>query len=154
MHTTTQELDYRSAIEQIVENVFETMMGMDVERAELPWPPKAEVLTASISLTGAWKGAVLLECGLQEAFLFASRMIGIDQPAELNDDVRDALGEIANMVGGNLKSILPGGVELSLPSVISGAAYRVSICHAGTAHRWVFTGPEATFGVVLVEVSA
>lgn len=153
MDTNTPQQTIGPVIEQIVENVFQTMMGLEVHTSDAPWPPRSELITASISLMGGWKGAVLVECGLEEAFLFASRMIGIDTPTELNDDVRDALGELANMVGGNLKSILPGGVELSLPSVIWGSHYTVGICHAGTAQRFVFSGPEATFGVIVVEVS-
>lgn len=147
------EQTFAPVIEQIVENVFQTMMGLEVQPSDAPWPPTSEIITASISLTGPWKGAVLVECPLPEAFLFTNRLIGIT-PTELTDDVRDAIGELANMVGGNLKSILPGGVELSLPSVVWGSDYRVGICRAGIAHRWVFTGPGVTFGVVLVEVSA
>jgi chemotaxis protein CheX len=154
MDTTTADQTLGPVIEQIVENVFQTMMDLEVHPSDAPWPPRAEVITASISLAGSWKGAVLVECGLPEAFLFASRMIGIDPPTALNDDVRDALGELANMVGGNLKSILPGGVELSLPSVVWGSDYRVGICHAGRAHRWVFSSQDATFGVTVIEVSA
>jgi chemotaxis protein CheX len=154
MDTTTAEHHYGQAIEQIVENVFQTMMGLEVHQTDIASPPAGEVITASISLAGTWKGAVLVECGLREAMAFTSRMIGIDPPTELNDDVRDALGELANMVGGNLKSILPGGVELSLPSVVWGSDYRVGICHAGIAHRWLFAGEGLTFGIVLIEVAA
>ncbi len=149
MDTTLQSLGI--AIEQIVENVFSTVMGLEVQQCGAPMPPRSEVITSSIVLMGAWKGAVLVECGLQAALLIAGRMTG-DAPTELNEDVRDALGEVANMIGGNLKSMLPGGVELSLPSVVWGTDYSVGICHAGTAQRWVFSGPEITFAVVLVEV--
>lgn len=151
METTLQ--GYSGVVEQIVENVFQTMMAIEVHSSDAPWPPKQGLITASISLTGAWKGAVLIECGLQDAFLFSSRMVGGDPVSELNDDVRDTLGELANMVGGNLKSILPAGVELSLPSVVWGTNYTVGICHAGRARRWVFSGEEATFGVIVVEVA-
>jgi chemotaxis protein CheX len=153
MDTTTVDQTFGPAIESIVENVFQTMMGMEVEPSEAPWPPPGELITSSISLSGSWKGVVLVECAVPEALLFTSRMIDIDAPGGLSEDVRDALGELANMVGGNLKSILPGGVELSLPSVVSGSDYRVAVCHAGHSHRWVFASPEATFSVVLVEVS-
>lgn len=154
MQSTTADQAFGPAIEQIVETVFQTMMGLEVHQADTPWPPAGEIMTASISLTGPWKGAVLVECVVPAALLITSRMLGIDAPVGLTDDVRDALGELANMVGGNLKSILPGGVELSLPSVVWGSDYCVGFCRAGTAHRWVFAGPEVTFGVVLVEVSA
>ena len=33
------------------------------------------------------------------------------------EDVQDALGEVANVVGGNLKALLPEGSTLSLPVV-------------------------------------
>jgi chemotaxis protein CheX len=152
MDTALTEETFAQVIEQIVETVFQTMMGLDVQPSDAPWPPKGEIITASISLTGPWKGAVLVECPLPEALLFTRRLAGLT-PTELTDDVRDAIGELANMVGGNLKSILPGGVELSLPSVVWGSDYRVGFCRAGVAHRWVFTGPDATFGVVLIEVT-
>lgn len=154
METSTTQQDLGPVIEQIVENVFQTMMEMEVHRSDAPWPDGGEVITASISLTGAWKGAVMVECSLHDALLFGSRMLGIDPSQEFNEDMRDALGELANMVGGNLKSILPPGVELSLPSVVWGADYTVGICHAGHAQRFVFSGDEATVGVMVVEVSA
>jgi chemotaxis protein CheX len=153
MDTTTADQIFGPVIAQIVENVFQTMMDLEVHPSDAPWPPPGDVITASISLSGSWKGVVLVECAVPEALLFASRMTDVEPLSDLTDDVRDALGELANMVGGNLKSILPGGVELSLPSVVWGSDYRVAICHAGVAHRWVFSSPEATFAVVLVEVS-
>jgi chemotaxis protein CheX len=152
MNTTSADQTLGPVIEQIVENVFQTMMDLEVHPSDAPWPPRGDVITSSISLGGSWKGVVLLECAVPEALLFASRMIDVDPPSDVNDDVRDALGELANMVGGNLKSVLPGGVELSLPSVVWGSDYRVAICHAGGVQRWVFSSPEATFAVVVVEV--
>jgi chemotaxis protein CheX len=151
---SSNEIQYSEVVTRVVENVFQTMLGMQVQPVALPWPPKphGELITASISLTGSWKGAVLVECGQHEAFRFTTQMIGIDLPTEFNDDVRDAIGELANMVGGNLKSALPGGVGLSLPTVVWGHDYSLQICRAGTAERWVFKGDDVTFAVTLVEV--
>jgi chemotaxis protein CheX len=154
METTAEVKTFGPVVNQIVEHVFQTMMGLEVRVIRTKWPPaKGELITAAISLAGPWKGAVLLECGLNAAFLFTSRMIGIDVPAALNDDVRDALGELANMIGGNLKSVLPGGVSLSLPTVVWGQDYTMQICRAGTVQRWVFAGESVTFAVDLIEVA-
>jgi chemotaxis protein CheX len=153
MEPNAEVTDFEPVVTQIVEHVFQTMMGMEVHTADVPFPPAGDLITAAISLAGSWKGAVLVECGLPEAFIFTSRMIGIDLPTSLNDDVRDALGELANMVGGNLKSVLPGGVGLSLPTVVWGQDYTMQICRAGRARRWIFQCPEATFAVELVEVA-
>jgi chemotaxis protein CheX len=45
---------------------------------------------------------------------------------EMNADVHDAMGEIANMLGGNVKTILSEkgrDIDLSMPSTISGSEY-------------------------------
>ncbi|QCC78154.1 chemotaxis protein CheX [Nocardioides daphniae] len=41
-----------------------------------------------------------------------------DEPSEA--DVVDAVGELVNMVGGNVKSLVPGPSQLSLPLVATG----------------------------------
>lgn len=47
---------------------------------------------------------------------------------EIDDDVRDAIGELANMLAGNLKAALdPAGsnIQLSVPSFVSGVEYAI-----------------------------
>ena len=56
-------------------------------------------------------------------------MLGMEI-AECDDDVRDALGEISNMIGGSFKHhFVKDGheVRLSTPSVMSGAEYFISV---------------------------
>jgi chemotaxis protein CheX len=144
--------DFGPIVTQIVENVFQTMIGLDVKAVDTPFCPTGEVITSIISLAGTWKGAVLVRCGIEEAFDFTSRMIGIDPPTNLNDDVRDAMGELANMVGGNLKSVLPSGVGLSLPTVVWGHDYTMQICRAGTTRQWTFQANDITFSVGVIKV--
>jgi chemotaxis protein CheX len=153
MESAVEATEFDPVVCQIVEHVFETMLAMEVKAVDAPGLRDGELITAAISLSGTWKGAVLMECGLPEAFLFTSRMIGIEQPTSLTDDVRDALGELANMIGGNLKSVLPGGVSLSLPTVVWGSDYKMQICRAGKATRWIFGGGGVLFAVDLIEVS-
>jgi chemotaxis protein CheX len=55
-------------------------------------------------------------------------MLGMDVD-EVGDDVNDALGEIANMLGGHVKQVLSKGgldLNLSIPTVISGESYSVN----------------------------
>ena len=45
---------------------------------------------------------------------------------EIGPDVEDAVGELANMLGGNIKTILSQNgrdIELSMPTTISGKEY-------------------------------
>jgi chemotaxis protein CheX len=57
-----------------------------------------------------------------------SNMLGMECD-EVNDDLNDAIGEIANMLGGSVKQVLSKGgldVKLSIPTVISGEDYTVN----------------------------
>ena len=50
-------------------------------------------------------------------------------PAEIND----AIGEVANMIGGNVKALMPAPSQLSLPTVTTGIDYVVTF--PGTQRR-------------------
>jgi chemotaxis protein CheX len=51
-----------------------------------------------------------------------------DPPPEVPEaDVRDALGEIANMIAGNVKALLPEPCSISLPAVALGSDDTVSV---------------------------
>ena len=63
----------------------------------------------------------------------------------------DAMGEIVNMIGGNLKSVLPHGVGLSLPSVVKGKDYAWRICGNNRRETLTFDSCEGRFRVALVQ---
>jgi hypothetical protein len=75
----------------------------------------------------------------------------IAEPVSMDDDVRDSVGEIINMIGGNLKSVLPAGVGLSMPSVVEGADSAYRICGANLTERLSFRGKLGHFWVTLVQ---
>ena len=70
----------------------------------------------------------------------------------LDGDVRDVMGELANMVAGNLKSLLPRGVDLSMPSVIEGSDYSLHICGVGAVERMSFSSAPGDFRITLLEM--
>jgi chemotaxis protein CheX len=78
-------------------------------------------------------------------------MLG-EEPAEINDDVRDVLGELANIVGGNLKSLFSPGVGLSLPFVAEGKDYALHLCDSHNGTTVSFTCEVGTFHVSLVRI--
>ncbi|GEM_PF-366512 len=104
----------------IVESVFGTMMGLEVSECATPWVPAHERLTSAVHLSGDWNGAVLVECNPREACRFAGRFLSVETPLHVDEVVRDVLGEMANMIGGNLKCILTAGIQLSTPTVSDG----------------------------------
>lgn len=135
---------------QIVESVFETMLCLEVSECNHPSSPGPDRLTATVHLAGDWPGVLALECGHKQACAFAARFLSMEKPAMVDDVVRDVLGELANMIGGNLKCVLAGGLKLSMPSVVDGADHRVRVCRAGTRERLVFQSPEGVFSVAVL----
>lgn len=135
---------------QIVESVFKTMMCLEVSECNYPWSGSQTRLTATIHLAGDWPGVLALECGYKEACAFAGRFLSMEKPEQVDDVVRDVLGELANMIGGNLKCVLAGGLRLSMPSVVDGADHNLRVCRAGIRERLVFQCLEGTFSVAVL----
>lgn len=86
-----------------------------------PMPDTAEV-TASIGVAGAWNGLAVLRCGVPAAGQIAGAMLDVDPAGASADDCIDALGELVNILAGNVKSLLPKPSHLSLPQVVMGQA--------------------------------
>lgn len=88
-------------------------------------PPEAQAGTAdvcaSVSITGSWHGHVVVKCSEATARYAAAALLAMEVAEVSEDDVIDALGELANIVGGNVKSTLPSQCAVSLPHVMTGA---------------------------------
>jgi CheY-specific phosphatase CheX len=143
---------YRASVVQVVDLVFTTMLGLKAKPYPMPWFPSPDIVTAVVHFAGAWHGAVMLECTRRQARTFAHLLMSIEAPPTVDDDVRDALGELANMLAGNLKSVLPPGVVLSMPSVIEGSDYSLQICGKRLVERVPFWSSEDIIGVTMVEI--
>ncbi len=89
--------------------------------AELP----ADLLSSWVDVVGPWTGSVVLTTGRDTAAQLTRALLRESAPEELEyEDVTDAFGEIANVVGGNVKAALPGPSGLSLPEVGDAPAVR------------------------------
>lgn len=111
----------------ITRDVWESFTGRTIEIADDQVRPDGGVTVGCVSVTGEWQGSVLLACPARLARMAASAMF--DLPAEQLDDeqVADALGELTNMIGGNIKSLIPGPSRLSMPAVTVGASSTVPL---------------------------
>lgn len=143
------ELNFEEVV-SIVQSIFSTMLGLEVSPVDDSSLPRRDRITASVYLEGAWKGAVYLECGTTQACAFAAGFLGIDPPLQVDDDVRDVMGELANMIGGNVKSTMGADVRLSLPSVIEGSDYELRICGSAVLDRVAFQFDSGHFWVTIV----
>ena len=136
---------------QIVESVFATMTNLEVSRCEAPWFLSEDRLTSAVHLSGDWNGAALFECNRRQACNLAGRFLSMDPPDTVDDVVRDVLGELANMIGGNMKCVIPrGAISLSMPSVVDGSNYSLRVCGAALQVRMAFQSDEGVFWVTVV----
>ncbi|MCD4688996.1 MAG: chemotaxis protein CheX [Desulfuromonadaceae bacterium] len=120
-------MDYKGIINQAVGEIFSTMLFLEV--AELSSEPIANpdqsMLTGMIGFAGILKGTVNIHLPKAVAIAITNAFLELDLE-EVNDEVKDAIGELANMVAGGIKYLLPEqghDVQLSIPSVISGRGY-------------------------------
>lgn len=149
MHAEIQLELYKSDICQFAESVFLSMLGLNVQPIEAELP-STEMISGAIYYAGPWKGAALLQCEPGEAYDFTARLMGIPQPEAFDDDVRDAMGEITNIIGGNMKPLLPHGVVLSMPSVVSGRPASLRICGDAPLIRLAFSCEAGVFWLTIV----
>jgi chemotaxis protein CheX len=112
--------------------VFETMAFMALEEITDEAPEMEDTtLLGTITFKGPLEGCLGIGCGFNCARAIAANMLGTDPDEEMTDaDVDDAIGEVANMVMGALKSRIQdevGNVEVSIPSVVEGLELRNSL---------------------------
>jgi chemotaxis protein CheX len=138
-------------LSQIVESVFGSMLSLEARSCGTPWSSGGNRVRAMVQVTSGWNGAVLMECDPDQARRFTARFLSVDTPASVDDLVRDVLGELANMIGGNLKCVLQGGMRLSMPSVVEVAEDGSQREGAHVVHhRLGFQTAEGPFGVIVI----
>jgi chemotaxis protein CheX len=130
LNTTEERLV--KVLTQDVQEIFSSMVGVE---DILYLPPQVEMdghfkecLTAMVGLAGSYSGLVSIHVPWPLALAFTSQMLGMEV-TEIDDDVTDAMGEIANMIAGSFKQHLSkggGDIQLSTPSVVTGADYTIS----------------------------
>ncbi len=106
-------------IREIAENIWGAMLALPIELGEAEAP---EYVTGCVDISGGWHGSVAVELSTGLARQVAATLFAME-PGEVTEaEVRDAVGEMANMIGGNVKALMPGSCRLSLPAVASGRA--------------------------------
>ena len=105
----------------LAETVWSSILGLEFERAgDSDGKIGERAVTSCVQITGEWEGAVTVACSETLATQLAAAMFAME-PEELDDEMtRDAMGEIANMTGGNVKGVAPGQNTLALPTVSEG----------------------------------
>ncbi len=139
-------------IRQIVSDIFEAMLGLPVADgpAEMDGTRR---LTACVQISGDWEGAVVVDCTEVLARRVTGSMFGLEPDGASPEDVLDAIGEVANVAGGNVKALLGAECALSLPTVTEGVDLRMSVPGMRVVAEAGFASSDEPFRVVVLEKS-
>ena len=107
---------------------FSTMIGMTAEPGK-PYLKKGSGISYDVSgvigLSGEAKGSVIISFPRITAIKVVSAFLG-EKVASLDDDVTDAVGELANIIAGSAKKNLTDfKINISLPTVVLGERHSI-----------------------------
>ncbi len=104
---------------EYTESIWKSILSLDVKPAQNGSGDSNNnyAVAGCIQITGAWNGSVTMHYPMPLAKQVASIMFDLHGEPVENEQIQDALGEMTNMTGGNIKSLLPEPCFLSLPAV-------------------------------------
>lgn len=106
----------REELVELVDQTWQVMFGESLEPCDPPASAR-EGLRASVAIAGAWQGRVVVEFERAAAEQVACRLLEA-KAGELGEaEILDAAGEMANILAGNLKSMVPQPSKLGLPQI-------------------------------------
>ncbi|MBX3433610.1 MAG: chemotaxis protein CheX [Pirellulales bacterium] len=133
-------------------SAFSTMCGCDVRRGPLARSSSGMrkfPISGVIGLSGRAVGTVVINLSEEVALKAASALLMIEC-TEINDDVIDAVGELANIVAGAAKAELEEfDLSVSLPNVVTGVDHMIRF---PTNAQPIVVPFESDFGPLQLEV--
>ena len=133
-----------SAVRSATHKVFETMLNLPLEdrdpyeKIESDPPETGDGIEALVGIAGTWSGTGRICCSPQFACNIAGALLMTEYPA-MNEEVFDAMAELANIVVGNVKTHFEetlGPLDLSIPMIVYGRHYK---SRSIGAFRWIVT---------------
>lgn len=111
--------------------IFSSMLMIELDADEPIEGSGGEIVSNITSMIGLGKdvrGMLAVHCPASVAQDITGSFLGMEVD-EINEDVKDAIGEIANMVAGNMKIAFAEhgkDIEIAIPTTIVGKSFRTS----------------------------
>ena len=123
--------DYVEPFVEVTVNTFKEFCGVDIvpRHPHFLDPDKGFEwdISAVIGLSGIVKGAVIVSMKADLAIKLTDLLAG-EGHTEIDADVVDAIGEINNIIAGNIKPKVPNGekIVISIPTIIKGKEHSIA----------------------------
>jgi chemotaxis protein CheX len=130
--TEINSLDLKEFITNAVGDVFDTMLSMEVESVATNQSESfnGTHIVGTVSFAGVVMGNLNMHVSNDFARQMTAAMLGMEtDEIDGDEEVHDVIGEVCNMIGGDLKSRLCDSdltCELSIPSITSGKDFSVT----------------------------
>src|SRR4051794_37678321 len=104
--TIAAVLPTQEELTELIEEVWSSYLdGEILAGLESPVAPEADRMVSWVSITGEWTGHLQVQTTPSAAREIAACMFQMDSADISSDEIADAFGEIANMVGGGVKGM-------------------------------------------------
>lgn len=110
-------------LRDMMTELWTSMLGLSLDdqadpaaEPDLSWCAAVDILNGE-----QVAGTVMVRCGDELAERIAEALFGLPRSSASFGEVRDAMGEVANIVGGNVKGVLDAATVLGLPRTSRGA---------------------------------
>jgi len=114
MHVDEQQ------ILSLSQQLWNDHLGLRVSPLEGPGQEVDERTWSScINISGAWQGALMLECPESIVRHAAVMLFASDGEETTTEDIEDALKELSVMMGKRMRQVLPEATKLSRPSIVN-----------------------------------
>ena len=137
-------LDIKAQVSEAVIDVFDTMLSARLEPTDTIPSESLEDLrnVGSVSFAGDATGMVSIHVGNNFTRELAAEMLGMEvEELEGDEEIKDMLGEVGNIVGGNLKSAFTDAglsCALSTPSFTTGTDFKIESLNMEKYERFAF----------------
>ena len=148
-------IDIKAQVAESIIDVFDTMFSATLKPSDSVTAESLEGIrnVGSVSFAGDVTGMVSIHVSQTFAREMAAEMLGMEAgEVEGDEEVRDMLGEVGNIVGGNLKSSFTDtGLTcvLSTPSFTTGTDFKIEALNMEKYERFAFKCSES---IVFVEL--
>ena len=143
----------RDDIQQLIETAWQSVLGLEVSTDPRLMDPMShhDTVAASVQISGGWNGALVVFCPADLGRRVAAIMFDVEDGELAVELVQDAMGELANIIGGGVKGLIDGECHLSLPTAADGAVYKLRVRGGRVVTQIMFQSGGHQFKVSLLE---
>ena len=132
------------AIHKATIDTFSTMLSIDLAKVGKKTDPglNDSRFVASVHFAGEVVATLSIHISHEFANIATANMLGLEEGESIGEEeIKDVLGELANIISGNLKSdFLDAELAcvISTPSITRGSIFTIESTNVGEFHQWIY----------------